>query len=107
MLLKYLAPSTSLAILVGVLVGTLATAVVGALIVKLRGIYFAMVTIAFGQMFYFIAFRWSSVTGGDDGLTGWTRLPLDQGFKSYDIPGNAQTIYYLGFRLLRSPVGLH
>ena len=31
-----------------------------------------MVTIAFGQVFYFIAFRWNTVTGGDDGLTGWT-----------------------------------
>ncbi|HEY9461153.1 MAG TPA: branched-chain amino acid ABC transporter permease, partial [Paralcaligenes sp.] len=68
---QYFPPSTVLAIFEGVLVATVAAAVVGALIVKLRGIYFAMVTIAFGQMFYFIAFRWSSVTGGDDGLTGW------------------------------------
>ena len=42
------------------------------LIIRLRGVYFAMVTIAFGQVFYFIAFRWNTVTGGDDGLTGWT-----------------------------------
>ena len=34
-----------------------------------------MVTIAFGQVFYFIAFRWNAVTGGDDGLTGWGRQP--------------------------------
>ena len=34
-----------------------------------------MVTIAFGQVFYFIAFRWNDVTGGDDGLTGWRRMP--------------------------------
>ena len=40
----------------GVAVGTLAAMVIGALIVKLRGIYFAMVTIAFGQVFYFLAF---------------------------------------------------
>ena len=50
------------------------------LIVRLRGVYFAMVTIAFGQVFYFIAFRWNSVTGGDDGLTGWQRMPIDLGF---------------------------
>ena len=47
-----------------------------------------MVTIAFGQVFYFIAFRWSSVTGGDDGLTGWSRLPLDFGIAQIDILGN-------------------
>lgn len=95
LLLKYWTPSTPLAIVVGVLVGTLAAAVVGALIVKLRGIYFAMVTIAFGQMFYFIAFRWSSVTGGDDGLTGWSRAPLDLGFTQLDILGNGIAYYYM------------
>lgn len=95
LLLKYWAPSTPLAIVVGVLVGTLAAAVVGALIVKLRGIYFAMVTIAFGQMFYFIAFRWSSVTGGDDGLTGWSRAPIDLGFMQLDILGNGIAYYFM------------
>lgn len=116
MMLKYLYPSTFLAILVGVLVGTVAAAVVGALIVKLRGIYFAMVTIAFGQMFYFIAFRWSSVTGGDDGLTGWQRQPLNLGLTTIDIQGNEVALYYMVLLvfalcvtamalLLRSPFG--
>ncbi len=106
MLLKYLAPSTPLAILVGVVVGTLAAAAVGALIVKLRGIYFAMVTIAFGQMFYFIAFRWSSVTGGDDGLTGWRRLPIDLGFTTVDILGSAEAYYYLVLLIFAVSVGI-
>ncbi|HEV3018841.1 MAG TPA: branched-chain amino acid ABC transporter permease, partial [Burkholderiaceae bacterium] len=52
MTLKYLAPSTALGMLVGVAVGTLAAALIGALIVRRRGVYFAMVTIAFGQVFY-------------------------------------------------------
>lgn len=106
MLLKYLAPSTTLSILVGVLAGTIAAAAVGALIVKLRGIYFAMVTIAFGQMFYFIAFRWSSVTGGDDGLTGWKRLPIDLGFTQIDILGNAEAFYYLVLLIFAVSVGV-
>ncbi len=106
MLLKYIYPSTVLAIIVGVLVGTIAAAVVGALIVKLRGIYFAMVTIAFGQMFYFIAFRWSSVTGGDDGLTGWKRLPIDLGFTRIDILGNADAFYYLVLLIFAASVGI-
>src|SRR5512135_583868 len=79
MTIKYLVPSSLLSILAGVIVGTLAAMLVGALIVRLRGVYFAMVTIAFGQVFYFVAFRWNSVTGGDDGLTGWSRLPLRLG----------------------------
>ena len=84
-----------LGILVGTLVGTIAAALIGPLIVRLRGVYFAMVTIAFGQVFYFIAFRWNAVTGGDDGLTGWTRMPLRLGFTSVDILHNPRAFYYL------------
>ncbi len=116
MTLKYLTPSTPLGILVGVLVGTLAAAVIGPLIVRLRGVYFAMVTIAFGQVFFFIAFRWNDVTGGDDGLSGWKRQPLDFGFAQVDILGNDKAFYYLVLAffavsvaimagLLRSPFG--
>src|SRR6201982_2501910 len=92
--IKYLAPSTPLGILVGVLVGTIAAAIIGALIVRLRGVYFAMVTIAFGQVFYFIAFRWNAVTGGDDGLGGWARLPISIGNASIDIVDNDKGVSY-------------
>ncbi len=116
MTIKYLAPSTPLAILAGVIVGTVAAAIIGALIVKRRGVYFAMVTIAFGQVFYFVAFRWNEVTGGDDGLTGWHRQALNLGFTQIDILGNDKAFYYLVLAvfaiaagvmaaLLRSPFG--
>src|ERR1700756_938931 len=114
--LKYLAPSTPLAILCGMLLGGVIGAVLGALIVRRRGVYFAMVTIAFGQVFYYIAFQWSSVTGGDDGLRGFSRQPLDLGVARIDILSNANAFYYfvlfclalaigvMGF-ILRSPFG--
>jgi len=116
MTIKYLIPSTPLGILVGVVAGTLAACIIGALIVKLRGVYFAMVTIAFGQVFYFIAFRWNSVTGGDDGLSGWRRMPINLGFRTLDILGNDKALYYMVLlcfavavavmaALLRSPFG--
>ena len=116
MTIKYLVPSTALGIVVGVLVGTVAAALIGALIVKRRGVYFAMVTIAFGQVFFYVAFRWNSVTGGDDGLSGWSRLPLTLGSASIDILGNDRAFYYLVLLcfsiavaimalLLRSPLG--
>jgi branched-chain amino acid transport system permease protein len=92
--IKYLVPSTLVGMAVGVSVGAAAAALIGMLIVRLRGIYFAMVTIAFGQVFYFIAFRWNSVTGGDDGLSGWRRLPIDFGFAKVDILGNDRAFYY-------------
>jgi branched-chain amino acid transport system permease protein len=38
--------------------------------VRLTGIYFAILTLAFGQLMYYIIFQWYSFTGGDDGLQG-------------------------------------
>jgi branched-chain amino acid transport system permease protein len=106
MTIKYLAQSTPLAILLGVALGTVAAMIIGALIVKLRGVYFAMVTIAFGQVFFFITFAWSSVTGGDDGLTGWHRVPIDLGFTQLDILGNDKLFYYLVLLIFAAAVGV-
>lgn len=114
--LKYLVPNTLIGMAVGVGAGLVAAAIIGALIVRLRGIYFAMVTIAFGQVFYFIAYRWNNVTGGDDGLSGWSRLPIHLGVATVDILGNEKAMYYTSLALfalaaaamaflLRSPFG--
>jgi len=114
--IKYLADSTPLALLAGMTLGTIAGMLIGALIIKLRGVYFAMVTIAFGQVFYFIAFRWHEVTGGDDGLSGWKRAPLELGSLKVDILGDETAFYYFTLVcfaiaaaimaiLLRSPFG--
>ena len=114
--IRYLVPSTLIGMAVGVAAGTFAAAIIGMLIVRLRGIYFAMVTIAFGQVFYFIAYRWNAVTGGDDGLSGWQRVPVDLGVGTVDILGNNQAFYYFVLVffaiavaimavLLRSPFG--
>jgi branched-chain amino acid transport system permease protein len=106
MTIKYLVPSTPLAIVAGVVVGTVAAAIIGALIVKLRGTYFAMVTIAFGQVFYFIVFRWNSVTGGDDGITGWSRQPIDLGFATLDILHSDIAFYFLVLALFAAAAGV-
>jgi branched-chain amino acid transport system permease protein len=106
MTIKYLAPSTPLAIVIGAIVGTIAAALIGALIVKRRGTYFAMVTIAFGQVFYFIAFRWSEVTGGDDGLTGWHRQVINLGLANIDIMGNDKAFYYMVLVVFAAAAGI-
>jgi branched-chain amino acid transport system permease protein len=114
--LKFVASSTPLSLILGMLLGGVAGAILGALIVRRRGVYFAMVTIAFGQVFYYIAFQWSSLTGGDDGLRGFARQPLDFGAFKIDILNDANVFYYfvvvcfalaaatMGF-ILRSPFG--
>ncbi len=66
----------SLAIVVGVVFVTLVSLIIGALTVRLYGIYFALLTLAFAQMTYFLVFQWRDLTGGDDGLQGITAPPL-------------------------------
>jgi ABC-type branched-subunit amino acid transport system ATPase component len=91
---------------VGVAAAAIAAALIGAVIVRRRGVYFAMVTIAFGQVFYFIAFRWNTVTGGDDGLTGWHRMPIDLGFTQLDIYGEDKAFYYFALAIFAVCVGI-
>src|SRR5690349_22530566 len=81
MTLKYLALSTPLAIIVGTVAGGLAATILGPLVMRRRGIYFAMITIAIGQLFYFIMVRWNEVTGGEDGLAGFGRQDIHIGPK--------------------------
>src|ERR1700677_3992756 len=106
MAIKYVAPNTWLGIASGVAIATVAAALIGALIVKRRGVYFAMVKSAFGQVFYFIAFRWNAVTGGDDGLTGWHRMPIDLGFTQLDIYGEDKAFYYFALAIFAVCVGI-
>jgi len=49
---------------------------VGLLVAKKKGIYFALITIALSQVFYFIAFRWEELTGGETGLSGIDRMSI-------------------------------
>jgi branched-chain amino acid transport system permease protein len=104
--LKLLALSTPLSLLMGTLLGGVIGALLGALMVHRRGVYFAMVTIAFGQVFYYIAFQWSSLTGGDDGLRGFSRQPLDFGLFKIDIISNANYFYYFVLVCFAGAVGL-
>jgi branched-chain amino acid transport system permease protein len=50
--------------------GALAAVVIGFFCVRLTKIYFAMLTLAFSQIVWAIAFKWNSLTGGDNGLIG-------------------------------------
>src|SRR6266436_359817 len=64
------------ALLVGVVAAGIGGAFVGFFSLRRRGIYFAMLTLAFAQLFYFIAFHMADLTGGDDGLRGIPQLSL-------------------------------
>ena len=64
-----------LGLLAGVLGAAALGAVTGALAIRRQGIYFAMITLAFAQMIYFICVQ-VPFTGGEDGLQGIARVPL-------------------------------
>ena len=95
----------------------IAAVLLGILSVRHTRIYFSMLTLAFGMTIYSIAWKWRDFTGGDDGLVGIPRAPLE-------IPGvftisvSAIDRYYYVvlvisllaiaamYRLVRSPLGL-
>ena len=58
--------------LIAVLASALAALLIGALSLRTSGVYFIMITLAFGQMLYYFAISWSAY-GGEDGLSIWVR----------------------------------
>lgn len=102
-------------LLAAVVAAAVAGAVVALFVSHRRGIYYALLTIAFGQIFFFIASKWTTVTGGEDGLLDIRRLPAEFGFASLQIDA-LSSLYWLAFaafavltpflwRLVHSPFG--
>jgi branched-chain amino acid transport system permease protein len=75
-LLKHWGLGVLPALAVGVVVGAVTAGAVGYLCVQRSGLYFIMLTFALNQMFYFTAYQWTSVTGGEDGMPGVPRPPV-------------------------------
>jgi branched-chain amino acid transport system permease protein len=76
----YLLGSQWLSIPIGVIAAIIFSYLVGSLIIRKHGIYFALLTMAFGQMFYFLVYRFTDITGGENGLSG-INAPI------FNIPG--------------------
>jgi branched-chain amino acid transport system permease protein len=110
-LLKHYAINVFLALGIGVAVGAVSAALVGYLCVQRSGLYFIMLTFALNQLFYFIAYQWTSVTGGEDGMHGIPR-PAFLGIDFTD-PLNYYALISLVFllslwlmkRIVESPLG--
>jgi ABC-type branched-subunit amino acid transport system ATPase component/ABC-type branched-subunit amino acid transport system permease subunit len=77
------------AVLAGAVGGLLTSLILGILVLRKRGVYLAMLTLALSQVFYFVVLMWTPVTGGTDGL------------------GNLPILYLsepLGWRLSKRPI---
>ena len=110
-------PSLLLGVLGGCVAAGLAALVLGVLSIRHTRIYFSMLTLAFGMMIYSIAWKWRDFTGGDDGLVGIPRAPLElPGLLALDL--STMERYYtfvlvvsllailVMYRLVHSPLGL-
>lgn len=104
-------PSLFVALVVGTALSVVISYAVAFLSIQKRGIYFVMITLAFCQMFYFIGFKWTSLTGGDNGLHGVPRTS----FGPVDLNSEI-TLYFfvlllfllsvlLAYRIVNSPFG--
>jgi branched-chain amino acid transport system permease protein len=63
-------------LVVGILLATLTAAVFGLLAIRAAGTYFLMITLALGMVIWGLAFRWVSLTKGDNGISGVPRPTL-------------------------------
>jgi branched-chain amino acid transport system permease protein len=104
--LRYLVHSTPLAMLAGTLLGGLAGTLFGLLIVRRRGVYFAMCTIAFGQLWYYLAYSWNGFTGGFDGLRDFHREPISFGLFTLDISEGGTLFYFFLLAIFAASVAL-
>jgi branched-chain amino acid transport system permease protein len=90
MVQTHLGWSVPLGLLLSPVVAALGALLIGLFCVRLYGIYFAILTLAFSQLFHSLIFSWYSVTGGDNGLS--IHLPR------YFL--NAHNVYYLALSVL-------
>ena len=83
----------------------------GVLILRRRGVYFSLLTLALSALTYTAAFRWTQVTGGEDGLSGLKRgtigaISLDNGLAFYIVVALiGLSVLYGLLRVVRSPFG--
>src|SRR5436190_18976127 len=100
-----------LPLLLSLVVVAVAAAIVGVIILRRRGVYFSLLTLALSALAYTTAFRWTRVTGGEDGLGGLKRgsigaFSLDNALNYYVVVAVLSlAVLYLLLRLVRSPFG--
>ncbi|MGE5164108.1 MAG: ABC transporter permease subunit [Sphingobacteriales bacterium] len=109
-------PYVTVAIFIGMIAAAVIGCLVGLIALRRTGIYFAMITVAIGEVFYFVEFNpLSAYTGGENGLPGVPAPSLYLGFTTINFNSDKSLYAYLAFwffiglvvalRIVRSPVG--
>jgi ABC-type branched-subunit amino acid transport system ATPase component/ABC-type branched-subunit amino acid transport system permease subunit len=102
-------------LLAGVAAALVAGAVIGFLLMRKRGVYFSLLTLAFTQLFFYLVYGATALTGGENGLGGIERLPVGVGAWRLDL-GDKRVYYYAAaavaivavwilWRVVHSPFG--
>ena len=86
LVLIHFAQPVPVALLAGALLAAVVALPVGWLSTRATGIYFAMLTLAFAQFLYTVAYKWRDLTGGSDGITGVPKTGLVWGGPSLASP---------------------
>lgn len=103
---------TSLPLWLGFIAGPLTAALFAVLIgwvcVRLRGLYFGMLTLALGQLVWSVVYRWYELTGGDDGIHG---IVLPEWLKTtngayFTCLVGVTLCFIVLYRLVKSPFGM-
>src|SRR4051794_13377650 len=109
-------PYVTISVLIGMVVAAVVGYVVGLVALRRTGIYFAMITVAIAEVFYFVEFNpLSAYTGGENGLPGVPRPSVFLGFTTLRFNTDTEVYWFLAFwyfvclvialRIVRSPVG--
>jgi len=99
-----------LVVVIGILIGAGLAAVFGLLAIRASGVYFLMITLALGQCVWGLAYRWNSLTGGDNGINLRQRPKFgidlaDEVTFFYVVFGFFTVSLLLMYTLVRSPFG--
>jgi branched-chain amino acid transport system permease protein len=94
--------------LLGIAGATLLAAIFGALAVRTSGVYFLLLTLALGMVVWGVAYRWTSVTGAENGIRGVTRPAAIQDPTAYYyfVLATVSVMALVIARFVRSPFGL-
>ncbi len=90
------------AVLMGTTASTMVGFLLGTLLLRHKGSYFALLTLAFNALFFAIATKWHSVTGGDDGLS-LNRPDIHLGFAQLNM-SDINTFYYVTLLIIGSAI---
>jgi branched-chain amino acid transport system permease protein len=93
-LVSYSHLPVALTVLFGGVSGLVCGLLFGLIVIRLSGMYLAFGTLALGQMIWAIAWKWRAVTGGDDGLTGWSAREVALPFLGQFTLTNISFLYY-------------